>query len=310
MVFESKGKLILFAKLWMIYELYKLYIKITKKKYSIKNKVILITGGASGIGKLLAIKCKNEGGIVCIWDINDKGLNEMKNIVDLCQKCDVTSYDNVINSANVLLSKFNKLDILVNNAGIVFGNTLLDLTPKQINLTYGVNILSHYWTVKAFLPGMIKRESGHIISIVSTSGLAGVGYLTDYSASKFACNGFDQSLKRELKLLNKHKGIYFTGIFPHFISTGMFDGTKPEAKSLILRMIYPGWLKPERVCNEIYNAIIYKKRKVKIPKYFGDIISLMTFLCDYCGLPHWINDYLVNQCGELSHIKGNKKHKK
>lgn len=93
----------------------------------------------------------------------------------------------------------------------------------MIEKTFQVNTISHFWTVKAFLPAMIKRNHGHIVTICSASAFVGVAGLCDYSASKWAAFGFDESLRFELQK-NGNTGVRTTCVCPFFINTGMFEG--------------------------------------------------------------------------------------
>ena len=90
--------------------------------------------------------------------------------------------------------------------------------------TMVVNAESHFWTVKEFLPSMIQRNSGHIVSIASMAGLASTAGMADYNASKFAAVGFNEAVRIEMKYLGK--SIKCTTICPCYIDTGMFNGVK------------------------------------------------------------------------------------
>lgn len=111
------------------------------------GKVVLITGGASGIGRLVALRLKSLGCRVIIWDINDKGLQEMRSQVDVA-RCNITNRDEVMEEAANIIRRFGRVDILINNAGIVSGKPMLDLAPEQIRLTFEVNAISHFWTIQ------------------------------------------------------------------------------------------------------------------------------------------------------------------
>lgn len=89
--------------------------------------------------------------------------------------------------------------MLINNAGIVSGKKLLEISNEMAELTLKVNTLSHVYTVKEFLPSMIKKNHGHIVTIASSAGHAGVPGLVDYCASKFGAVGFDEALRLEIK---------------------------------------------------------------------------------------------------------------
>ena len=117
------------------------------------------------------------------------------------------------------------VDILVNNAGIVTGKKFLDATDGAIEKTFQVNTLAHFWLGKAFLPSMIDKNHGHVVTIASMAGIFGMAGLCDYCASKYAAVGFDESLRNELVAMAKD-GIHTTVVCPYFINTGMFDGVQ------------------------------------------------------------------------------------
>ena len=83
-------------------------------------------------------------------------------------------------------------------AGIVSGTALLDTPDAKIMRTFDVNILAHFWTLKAFLPQMIERKLGHVVNVASLAGHSGINKLVDYCASKFAAVGLDEALRVEL----------------------------------------------------------------------------------------------------------------
>ena len=143
------------------------------------------------------------------------------------------------------------MTVLINNAGIVTGKKLDQLTDEMIERTFNVNAVSHFWvgkrqretetekeeeginnvsslqTIKSFLPDMISKNHGHIITIASGAGLFGVPGLVDYCSSKFAAVGTHSSLTLELEA-NNNAGVHATVVCPYFIDTGMFDGVKSK----------------------------------------------------------------------------------
>ncbi len=202
-----------------------------------KEKNILVTGGASGIGRQMAMMMAAEGGHVIIWDIDKKKMKEVeKEIRDsgghfVSYYCDVSSREDIYNIAQLVKKEHKKIDILINNAGIVSGKPFLELSDEQIEKAFAVNTLAHFWTVKAFLPDMIKHNSGHIVTISSAGGLIGVNRLSDYCASKFAVFGFDESLRMEFK--SRGLNIKTTVVCPYYINTGMFEGVKTRFPSIL-----------------------------------------------------------------------------
>lgn len=116
--------------------------------------------------------------------------------------------------------------MLVNNAGIHYPRFLLQATDDSIEQVFQVNALSHFWMIKAFLPSMIARQRGHIVTVSSCLGLGAVAKLSDYCATKFAVNGLHESLRQELKLLSLDKYIKTTIICPYLFKHGMFQKVK------------------------------------------------------------------------------------
>lgn len=93
----------------------------------------------------------------------------------------------------------------------------------MIERSFNVNVVAHFWTVKAFLPTMIEKDHGHIVTIASMAGYVGIAKLIDYCSSKFAAVGFDEALRLELEMMGV-ENVQTTVICPYFIqATGMFD---------------------------------------------------------------------------------------
>jgi all-trans-retinol dehydrogenase (NAD+) len=231
----------------------------------IEGSRALITGAASGIGRLLAAELGRAGARLVLWDIDERGLNEVQaelqgagRAVRTCV-CDLTRREDIEAAAGRTLADGGPVDILVNNAGIVSGKNLLEITPAEIERTFQVNTLAIFWTVKAFLPGMIERNRGHIVTIASAAGLAGTSKLTDYCSSKFAAVGFDESLRVELKRRNSK--VVTTVVCPFYTDTGMFEGVRTRFPWLL------PILDPEYVVRRIVRAIEKDRRRLIMPRF-------------------------------------------
>jgi all-trans-retinol dehydrogenase (NAD+) len=260
------------------------------------GKRTLITGAASGIGKLLAWRLADAGARLVLWDIDAAGLGELEtdlvaagHEVDV-YTCDLTSRDTIAAVAARTLADGGPIDILVNNAGIVSGKTLLDISEQEIERTFQVNTLALFWTVRAFLPAMMERDSGHIVTVASAAGLAGTAKLTDYCSSKFAAVGFDESLRLELK--KQGSNVVTTVVCPFYINTGMFDGVKTRFSWLL------PILKPEVVVQRIVKAIQKDRRRLIMPWfiYTGWPIRLLPVswfdaLMAFFGVSHSMDDF-------------------
>ena len=229
----------------------------------IHGRRALITGAAGGIGSGLATELARAGARLVLWDVDAEGLRRVRaelerdgHAVD-SYVCDLTDRQQIADTAAQTLADGGPIDILVNNAGIVSGNYLLDIPDESIERTFRVNALAPFWTVKAFLPAMLERGEGHLVTIASAAGLAGTARLTDYCASKFAAVGFDEALRQELRQLDSR--IVTTVVCPFFIDTGMFDGARARF-SWLLPVLRPG-----AVVRRIVKAIEADRRRLVMP---------------------------------------------
>lgn len=204
-------------------------------KKSLKGDHVFLTGAGSGIGRGMAIKLGIMGCNLSLSDVNLTGLEETKQLAikagvpakQICTfKCDVASVDSIHEAANTARTAFGTVTILINNAGIVSGKTLMELSPKMMEMNFKVNTISHMHTIKEFLPGMIAKKRGHLVSIASAAGQTGVPGLVDYNGSKFGAVGIDESVRLEIFKQGHSSYIKTTCICPFFINTGMFDGAK------------------------------------------------------------------------------------
>ena len=249
---------------------------------------ILITGASSGIGKLMAETFAAEGARVILWGVERAALEAVEK--DLSARglrcaaylCDVSRRYSVYDTAKRVISEHGPIDILINNAGVVSGRPLLELSDAEIELTFGVNALAPIWTTRAFLPAMIARGHGHIVTIASAAGLVGTPRLTDYAASKHAAVGFDDALRAELRHLG-HRGIRTTIVCPYFISTGMFEGVSAATP------LFP-ILTPEYATRQIVRAIRRGRRRLLLPRAVG-----LLFLARL--LPAPIFDWMMRALG-------------
>lgn len=242
----------------------------------IAGRHALVTGGASGIGRLMARKLAARGAAVTVWDINAAGLAA---VVDELRAstggrawgfvCDVADRTQVYARAADTTAAGGPVDILINNAGIVSGKDFLELPDEKIVATFAVNVLSLFWTGKAFLPAMIARGHGHIVTIASASGLIGVARLADYSASKWAAIGFDESLRAELRRIAP--GVLTTVICPYYINTGMFRGVRSRFPLLL------PILEEDYVAERVVRAIERKRRRLILP-WVAHIVPVIRFL--------------------------------
>src|SRR5690606_38967603 len=162
---------------------------------------------------------------------------------------------------------------------------LLNSSPAEIQRTFAVNTLSNYYTTQAFLPGMIERDFGKVVTVASAAGLIGVAKQTDYSASKHAAVGFSESLRAELRTLKSN--VSTLTFCPYYINTGMFDGVRTRFP-LILPI-----LDQKKVVRRILRSIRNNDRMLVMPwivKFIPAmrLLPVETFdkLADFLGINH------------------------
>ena len=261
-------------------------------KLALAGSKILITGGASGIGRQMALQAAARGAHVCIWDLND-GKAVVDEIATLggsaeSHQIDVTNIETV----RELAIRQGSVDVLINNAGVVSGQWFLDTDPSAIERTYRVNVLSLYWMTQTFLPAMIQNRKGAVVTIASAAGLIGVAKQTDYSASKFAAVGFMESLRAELR--TKGAQVNTLTVCPFYIDTGMFDGVQTRFPLLLPIM------KPEYVAKKVLDSIERGKPVLVLP-WFARTMPLMRLLP--IGVFDAVADFFgVNKT--MDHFKG------
>ena len=231
-----------------------------KRGTTIDGARVLITGAGSGIGRLMALDAAARGAAeILIWDLSadsgDAVRDEITAVGGQARSFEV----NVADSAQVetVAERTGPVDILINCAGIVTGKKLLDADADAIRRVYDVNTLALYWTTKAFLPGMLERDRGAVVTIASAAGLTGVARQTDYSASKWAAVGFTESLRSELRAEGSRVGTLV--VCPFYINTGMFDGVRTKFPRLL------PILEETDVSTRVLNAIESGREQLVMP---------------------------------------------
>lgn len=156
--------------------------------------IIVITGGSSGLGlKLSALFAVNRYQVV-VLDVKEPD----QLVVNVTyKKCDVSKKEHVKGVCEAIVES-GKSIVLINNAGIAYGKRILDMSPEEIERTLDVNLKSNFWTIRGFLPTMLKQKRGYIVTISSVLGYIGPGGLTAYSATKGGLSTFHDSLTHEL----------------------------------------------------------------------------------------------------------------
>ena len=188
-----------------------------------KDQVILITGGAAGIGKATAKAFAELGGTVVIWDLNDVAGNELidelkaDHVSSIFQKVDVTQFEQVGNAVQEIIATYGRIDVLINNAGITIDKTLKKMDPETWQNVIDVNLTGVFNCTRQIVNHMLEAGQGVILNASSVVGLYGNFGQTNYVATKSGVIGMTKTWARELG----PKGIRVNAVAPGFIATEM-----------------------------------------------------------------------------------------
>lgn len=281
---EKKQRSILTSKPFLLsstlaasYLVHKAYSQTNLKSF--KGENVLVTGATKGIGLLLAKGfAKEEISNLVLVARSFPDLEESKKIIQsefpkvnvFIHSVDVGKKEQIYDLKKTLSKEVGDIDVLVLNAGIVSGKKILEQTDEDAERILQVNTLSHFYFTRAFLPSMLKKNRGHIITIASVASTIGVARMTDYCTSKFGAFAFNESLRAELRTMGAHgsnskgsNGVQVLSMCPYYIDTGMFKNIKNNNVPWLIPI-----LKPEDV---VERTLLAAKR--------GEQCVVMPFSC-------------------------------
>ncbi|KAJ5885739.1 hypothetical protein N7504_011575 [Penicillium tannophilum] len=192
------------------------------EKWDPKNELVLLTGGTSGIGKILAEDLSNQQLDVIVLDIQRPTYPLPRNVI--FYQADITSSKEVSEVARLIKTEHGDPTILINNAGVFEHGTILEKTEEKIRRTYEVNNLAHFLLIKEFLPYMIRENRGHVITVASVASFVAVGEMVDYCCSKASALVFHEGLRQELKYWYNAPNVRTSIVHPLWVGTPMIKG--------------------------------------------------------------------------------------
>ena len=228
------------------------------------DKVALVTGGASGMGRICALRLARQGLKVAIFDLNEEGLKETaaqsENIVPFA--CDISNLDDVNAKVAQVVEQLGPIDRLTHAAAIMPSRTIVNHEPDDVMRLMQINFAGTVYMIKAVLPSMLERDSGEMILFGSIAGQAIVPSLGTYCASKAAVNTYVESLIYELA----HTDISIHLVCPPAVNTPLVDQTlEVDVPGSVLAAKKSGRLAdPEKIVDAIEKGVA-KNKKIIYP---------------------------------------------
>jgi NAD(P)-dependent dehydrogenase (short-subunit alcohol dehydrogenase family) len=240
----------------------------------LKDRVAVVTGAASGIGRATAELLAQRGCRLAVSDIDANGLAETKRLVEgygvTCTThiVDVSKRERMQSFVEEVLAAHGGVNILVNNAGVSVSSTFEEHSIEDFEWLMGINFWGVIYGCKLFLPALLKADEGHIVNISSIFGLVGVPRQSSYCASKFAVRGFSESLRAELG----HTRVRVTSVHPGGVATNIAaktrvvgDEAELERHARIVRR-FRKMLPPEKAAEAIVSGIVRDRPRVLITR--------------------------------------------
>ena len=251
-----------------------------------KNKVAVITGAGSGMGRYLAILLAKDGADVCICDVNEKTLSET---LAMLRKFNVSVSSHILDVSDKkaiealpqkVIDQHGKVDLVFNNAGVTAGSHFQDMKEENWDWVMGINFNGVINSTRAFIPHLVNNAEAAIVNTSSIFGIVAVPGQTAYHATKFAVRGFTESLALEMKQTNPNLQIHC--VHPGHIGTNIaatarmsdedfkdnetrssiFSRNAPKTQQEMGELFKEGGMHPSKASKIILNGV--KKNKTKI----------------------------------------------
>ncbi|MFT4289007.1 SDR family NAD(P)-dependent oxidoreductase [Nocardioides sp.] len=200
---------------------------------SLKDKVVVVTGAGSGIGRALAINLARRGALLALSDVNQQGLDETASLLpagtsvhtallDVADRAAFTAY------AAEVIEHFGGVNVVVNNAGVALSGRVADLEWQDIDWIIGIDWWGVVHGTKLFLPAIIESGDGHVVNISSLFGLLAMPDQAFYNAAKFAVRGFTEALREEMLIDGHPVGV--TSVHPGGIKTAVARSARVSSR--------------------------------------------------------------------------------
>ncbi len=241
---------------------------------NLSNKVVVITGAGSGIGRALAVNLAGKGARLALSDVNEEGLGETVGLalkagspdvhtarLDVSDKAAFASY------ATEVAEHFGQVNVVINNAGVALAGDAIDLSYEDMEWIVGINFWGVVYGTKEFLPHLIASGDGHVVNLSSLFGLLAMPGQSAYNATKFAVRGFTEALREEMLIAGHKVGV--TSVHPGGIKTAIARSARvsdKEDKAATAKLFDEKLAKmtPERAAEIIVKGITKNQARVLV----------------------------------------------
>ncbi|KAH7396872.1 hypothetical protein DE146DRAFT_614565 [Phaeosphaeria sp. MPI-PUGE-AT-0046c] len=260
-----------------------------------KREIAVVTGGAQGIGAHVVKRLLSHGITCAVLDVAPLSdcftTDELEHVHHY--QCNLASWDDIHRAAEAIRSNLGPPSILVNNAGIGNAYTILDIPVEHLRSLFDINLLSHWGTVKEFLPAMLGQGKGHIVSVASLASFVSLAGAVDYSCTKAALVSFHEGLAQEIKHRYKCPQIKTSIIHPGWTKSAI---TAHPAIRSGLESVGAKLLEADDVAKTIVDQIIAAKS--------GQIILGPVTAPKIRALPAWLQEIIRDSQAHVVTGKG------
>lgn len=242
-----------------------------------RDKIVVVTGGASGIGKAISRRFAQDGAKIAIIDYNKEYIaaleqeftNESYDFLTIF--CDITQEEDCKNAMNKIINQWGGIDILINNAGITVISLFEKADLSLYRKIFDINFFGAVHCTKYALDSIIERK-GSIVALSSISGFGPLAERTGYSSTKHAMHGFFESLRVELY----QYGVHVMMVCPGFVRTNLHKtGLDGKGQRNIQQFSSTGkMLEPEHIANEIFKGVL-KRKRIVLPSKMSKIAYIV-----------------------------------
>jgi NADP-dependent 3-hydroxy acid dehydrogenase YdfG len=241
---------------------------------TLDDKVVVITGAGSGIGRALALNLAARGSLLAISDVDDAGLAETVDLVKAAgarevrsDHLDVADRAAMVAYAAAVAEQFGRVNVIINNAGVALAGDLNDLEYGDIDWIVGINFTGVLNGTKEFLPHLIASGDGHVVNLSSLFGLVSMPGQSIYNATKYAVRGMSEALRIEMLIGGHNVGV--TSVHPGGIKTAIARNARVSAKEdkeATAKLFDKKLAKmtPERAAEIIVDGVLKNKARVLV----------------------------------------------